>query len=193
MAGLPAQHRGAGAGTSLGSGLERGRPGHRPPIAHRGGAQPRTQRSRRGCPLPRRPVRSRPSYFCLPPPRVLGTRGGAEPGGGSLAAGILVGARLLLRGWVCIIPITPGRRGASPLQPGLPAPRGPSPSRPRPPAAPLLPNPPPCPSPSSPPASGLPAPAGRMVDLESEVPPLPPRYRFRDLLLGDQGWQNDDR
>ncbi|XP_056379521.1 potassium channel subfamily T member 2 isoform X2 [Hyla sarda] len=33
----------------------------------------------------------------------------------------------------------------------------------------------------------------RMVDLDSEVPPLPPRYRFRDLLLGDQGWQNDDR
>ncbi|XP_036409960.1 potassium channel subfamily T member 2 isoform X1 [Megalops cyprinoides] len=32
-----------------------------------------------------------------------------------------------------------------------------------------------------------------MVDLESEVPPLPPRYRFRDLLLGDQGWINDDR
>ncbi|KAM8929904.1 potassium channel subfamily T member 2 isoform 2-T2 [Pelodytes ibericus] len=32
-----------------------------------------------------------------------------------------------------------------------------------------------------------------MVDLDSEVPPLPPRYRFRDLLLGDQGWQNDDR
>ncbi|XP_019493695.1 PREDICTED: potassium channel subfamily T member 2 isoform X5 [Hipposideros armiger] len=32
-----------------------------------------------------------------------------------------------------------------------------------------------------------------MVDLESEVPPLPPRYRFRDLLLGDQGWQNEDR
>ncbi|KAJ1171870.1 hypothetical protein NDU88_003728, partial [Pleurodeles waltl] len=31
----------------------------------------------------------------------------------------------------------------------------------------------------------------RMVDLENEVPPLPPRYRFRDLLLGDQGWQND--
>ncbi|XP_066548344.1 potassium channel subfamily T member 2 [Amia ocellicauda] len=31
-----------------------------------------------------------------------------------------------------------------------------------------------------------------MVDLESEVPPLPPRYRFRDLLLGDQGWQSDD-
>ncbi|XP_066450810.1 potassium channel subfamily T member 2 isoform X3 [Eleutherodactylus coqui] len=32
-----------------------------------------------------------------------------------------------------------------------------------------------------------------MVDLDNEVPPLPPRYRFRDLLLGDQGWQNDDR
>uniref|UniRef100_A0A8C6JH63 RCK N-terminal domain-containing protein n=1 Tax=Melopsittacus undulatus TaxID=13146 RepID=A0A8C6JH63_MELUD len=32
-----------------------------------------------------------------------------------------------------------------------------------------------------------------MVDLDSEVPPLPPRYRFRDLLLGDQGWQTDDR
>uniref|UniRef100_A0A4W3K4E0 Potassium sodium-activated channel subfamily T member 2 n=1 Tax=Callorhinchus milii TaxID=7868 RepID=A0A4W3K4E0_CALMI len=32
-----------------------------------------------------------------------------------------------------------------------------------------------------------------MVDLENEVPPLPPRYRFRDLLLGDQGWQTDDR
>ncbi|XP_075473050.1 potassium channel subfamily T member 2 isoform X1 [Ascaphus truei] len=32
-----------------------------------------------------------------------------------------------------------------------------------------------------------------MVDLENEVPPLPPRYRFRDLLLGDQAWQNDDR
>ncbi|XP_030062239.1 potassium channel subfamily T member 2 isoform X1 [Microcaecilia unicolor] len=32
-----------------------------------------------------------------------------------------------------------------------------------------------------------------MVDLENEVPPLPPRYRFRDLLLGEQGWQNDDR
>uniref|UniRef100_A0A8C6XH75 Potassium sodium-activated channel subfamily T member 2 n=1 Tax=Naja naja TaxID=35670 RepID=A0A8C6XH75_NAJNA len=32
-----------------------------------------------------------------------------------------------------------------------------------------------------------------MVDLENEVPPLPPRYRFRDLLLGDQGWQNDER
>ncbi|XP_030311180.1 potassium channel subfamily T member 2 isoform X3 [Calypte anna] len=31
-----------------------------------------------------------------------------------------------------------------------------------------------------------------MVDLDSEVPPLPPRYRFRDLLLGDQGWQSDD-
>ncbi|XP_042561563.1 potassium channel subfamily T member 2-like [Clupea harengus] len=32
-----------------------------------------------------------------------------------------------------------------------------------------------------------------MVDLESEVPPLPPRYRFRDLLLGDQTWPSDDR
>ncbi|XP_053549810.1 potassium channel subfamily T member 2 isoform X2 [Bombina bombina] len=32
-----------------------------------------------------------------------------------------------------------------------------------------------------------------MVDLDSEVPPLPPRYRFRDLLLGEQGWQTDDR
>ncbi|KAM6305586.1 potassium channel subfamily T member 2 isoform 4-T4 [Aegotheles albertisi] len=32
-----------------------------------------------------------------------------------------------------------------------------------------------------------------MVDMDSEVPPLPPRYRFRDLLLGDQGWQSDDR
>ncbi|XP_059677863.1 potassium channel subfamily T member 2 isoform X3 [Gavia stellata] len=32
-----------------------------------------------------------------------------------------------------------------------------------------------------------------MADLDSEVPPLPPRYRFRDLLLGDQGWQSDDR
>ncbi|XP_030631924.1 potassium channel subfamily T member 2 isoform X2 [Chanos chanos] len=31
-----------------------------------------------------------------------------------------------------------------------------------------------------------------MVDPENEVPPLPPRYRFRDLLLGDQTWQNDD-
>ncbi|XP_068430160.1 potassium channel subfamily T member 2-like isoform X3 [Clinocottus analis] len=26
-----------------------------------------------------------------------------------------------------------------------------------------------------------------------EVPPLPPRFRFRDLLLGDQSFQNDDR
>ncbi|XP_028273500.1 potassium channel subfamily T member 2 [Parambassis ranga] len=32
-----------------------------------------------------------------------------------------------------------------------------------------------------------------MEQLESEVPPLPPRFRFRDLLLGDQGFQNDDR
>uniref|UniRef100_A0A673CV04 Si:dkey-21e5.1 n=1 Tax=Sphaeramia orbicularis TaxID=375764 RepID=A0A673CV04_9TELE len=32
-----------------------------------------------------------------------------------------------------------------------------------------------------------------MADVDSEVPPLPPRYRFRDLLLGDQTFQNDDR
>uniref|UniRef100_A0A8C7HG85 Potassium sodium-activated channel subfamily T member 1 n=1 Tax=Oncorhynchus kisutch TaxID=8019 RepID=A0A8C7HG85_ONCKI len=32
-----------------------------------------------------------------------------------------------------------------------------------------------------------------MVEMDSEVPPLPPRYRFRDLLLGDQSFQNDDR
>uniref|UniRef100_A0A3P8TVT4 Potassium sodium-activated channel subfamily T member 1 n=1 Tax=Amphiprion percula TaxID=161767 RepID=A0A3P8TVT4_AMPPE len=32
-----------------------------------------------------------------------------------------------------------------------------------------------------------------MEQLESEVPPLPPRFRFRDLLLGDQGFPNDDR
>uniref|UniRef100_A0A4W6BSA1 Potassium sodium-activated channel subfamily T member 1 n=1 Tax=Lates calcarifer TaxID=8187 RepID=A0A4W6BSA1_LATCA len=32
-----------------------------------------------------------------------------------------------------------------------------------------------------------------MEQLESEVPPLPPRFRFRDLLLGDQSFQNDDR
>ncbi|XP_030391979.1 potassium channel subfamily T member 1 isoform X1 [Gopherus evgoodei] len=33
----------------------------------------------------------------------------------------------------------------------------------------------------------------KMNELESEVLPLPPRYRFRDLLLGDQAFQNDDR
>ncbi|XP_051968690.1 potassium channel subfamily T member 1 [Xyrauchen texanus] len=33
----------------------------------------------------------------------------------------------------------------------------------------------------------------KMADLDSVVPPLPPRYRFRDLLLGDQSFQNDDR
>ncbi|CAI9175005.1 unnamed protein product [Rangifer tarandus platyrhynchus] len=33
----------------------------------------------------------------------------------------------------------------------------------------------------------------KMSDLDSEVLPLPPRYRFRDLLLGDQPFQNDDR
>nr|XP_020837515.1 potassium channel subfamily T member 1 isoform X4 [Phascolarctos cinereus] len=32
-----------------------------------------------------------------------------------------------------------------------------------------------------------------MNDMDSEVLPLPPRYRFRDLLLGDQSFQNDDR
>ncbi|XP_037536160.1 potassium channel subfamily T member 1 isoform X2 [Nematolebias whitei] len=32
-----------------------------------------------------------------------------------------------------------------------------------------------------------------MADVDSEVPPLPPRYRFRDLLLGDQTFQNEDR
>ncbi|XP_029572238.1 potassium channel subfamily T member 1 isoform X3 [Salmo trutta] len=33
----------------------------------------------------------------------------------------------------------------------------------------------------------------KMAEVDSEVPPLPPRYRFRDLLLGDQSFQNDDR
>lgn len=33
----------------------------------------------------------------------------------------------------------------------------------------------------------------KMADVDSGVPPLPPRYRFRDLLLGDQTFQNDDR
>ncbi|XP_029024253.1 potassium channel subfamily T member 2 isoform X1 [Betta splendens] len=33
----------------------------------------------------------------------------------------------------------------------------------------------------------------KMEQVESEVPPLPPRFRFRDLLLGDQTFQNDDR
>ncbi|XP_056146738.1 potassium channel subfamily T member 1-like isoform X2 [Lampris incognitus] len=33
----------------------------------------------------------------------------------------------------------------------------------------------------------------KMADIDTEVPPLPPRYRFRDLLLGDQTFQNDDR
>ncbi|XP_070811580.1 potassium channel subfamily T member 1 isoform X6 [Pituophis catenifer annectens] len=32
-----------------------------------------------------------------------------------------------------------------------------------------------------------------MNELDSEVLPLPPRYRFRDLLLGDQSFQNEDR
>ncbi|XP_026029220.1 potassium channel subfamily T member 2 isoform X1 [Astatotilapia calliptera] len=33
----------------------------------------------------------------------------------------------------------------------------------------------------------------KMEQLESEVLPLPPRFRFRDLLLGDQSFPNDDR
>ncbi|XP_056258809.1 potassium channel subfamily T member 2 isoform X1 [Seriola aureovittata] len=33
----------------------------------------------------------------------------------------------------------------------------------------------------------------KMEQQETEVPPLPPRFRFRDLLLGDQSFQNDDR
>ncbi|KAM9082424.1 potassium channel subfamily T member 1 isoform 3-T3 [Megaptera novaeangliae] len=33
----------------------------------------------------------------------------------------------------------------------------------------------------------------KMSDLDAELVPLPPRYRFRDLLLGDQSFQNDDR
>ncbi|KAF6729089.1 Potassium channel subfamily T member 1 [Oryzias melastigma] len=33
----------------------------------------------------------------------------------------------------------------------------------------------------------------KMEQLESEVPPLPLRLRFRDLLLGDQNFPNDDR
>lgn len=32
-----------------------------------------------------------------------------------------------------------------------------------------------------------------MSDLDSEVLPLPPRYRFRDLLLGDPALQSEDR
>uniref|UniRef100_A0A8C2V5A1 Potassium sodium-activated channel subfamily T member 1 n=2 Tax=Chinchilla lanigera TaxID=34839 RepID=A0A8C2V5A1_CHILA len=32
-----------------------------------------------------------------------------------------------------------------------------------------------------------------MSDLDSEVLPLPPRYRFRDLLLGDQSFPSEDR
>lgn len=33
----------------------------------------------------------------------------------------------------------------------------------------------------------------KMEQLESEVPPLPLHLRFRDLLLGDQNFPNDDR
>ncbi|XP_037390144.1 potassium channel subfamily T member 2 isoform X2 [Pygocentrus nattereri] len=32
-----------------------------------------------------------------------------------------------------------------------------------------------------------------MVDGENEVPPLPPRFRFRDLLQGEQTWPNEDK
>lgn len=32
-----------------------------------------------------------------------------------------------------------------------------------------------------------------MSDRDSEVLPLPPRYRFRDLLLGEQPPPSDDR
>ncbi|XP_066536824.1 potassium channel subfamily T member 2 [Hoplias malabaricus] len=32
-----------------------------------------------------------------------------------------------------------------------------------------------------------------MVDGENEVPPLPPKFRFRDLLQGEQTWVNDDK
>ncbi|KAI5253544.1 Potassium Channel Subfamily T Member 2 [Manis pentadactyla] len=33
----------------------------------------------------------------------------------------------------------------------------------------------------------------KMGDLDTEVLPLPPRYRLRDLLLGDQAFANEDR
>uniref|UniRef100_A0A8C5GSM7 RCK N-terminal domain-containing protein n=1 Tax=Gouania willdenowi TaxID=441366 RepID=A0A8C5GSM7_GOUWI len=33
----------------------------------------------------------------------------------------------------------------------------------------------------------------KMAEVETEVPPLPPRYRFSYLLPGDQTFQNDDR
>lgn len=36
-------------------------------------------------------------------------------------------------------------------------------------------------------------PVSTMNDRDTEVLPLPPRYRFRDLLLGDQPFPNDDR
>lgn len=59
-----------------------------------------------------------------PRPTVPGTRGGTEPGGGSLAAPVRIAARLLLLCSVCIIPITPlGKRSQPPFQPQLPAKR----------------------------------------------------------------------
>ncbi|KAI4885497.1 hypothetical protein NFI96_033718, partial [Prochilodus magdalenae] len=33
----------------------------------------------------------------------------------------------------------------------------------------------------------------KMVEGQNEVPPLPPRYKFRDLLQGEQNWPNDDK
>ncbi|KAL7876670.1 hypothetical protein AOLI_G00116330 [Acnodon oligacanthus] len=33
----------------------------------------------------------------------------------------------------------------------------------------------------------------KMLDGENEVPPLPPRFRFRDLLQGEQTWPNEDK
>lgn len=60
---------------------------------------------------------------------------------------------------------------------------------------------PPCSSSTAPPPQSTSCSSGVILDIstlkmeqvESEVPPLPPRFRFRDLLLGDQSFQNDDR